>query len=72
MLLNMLPNRNTPQAGYDLRAAREAAGISRARLAALADCSPAMIEIIEAGAVPKRSAVLARCRLALQDAGGCR
>lgn len=44
--------------GHDLRTAREGAGLTRAELAALADCSLASLGNIEAGAVPKRSAVL--------------
>jgi transcriptional regulator with XRE-family HTH domain len=62
---------NSRQAvGHELRADREAAGLSRFKLAALADCSPGQIQAIENGAVPKRSAVLARCRAVLVELGG--
>jgi len=44
----------------DLRAERERAGLTRADLAARVDCSLAMLGNLEAGAIPKRSAVLER------------
>ena len=54
-------------AGRELRAAREARGITRAQLAGLAQCSLASLDRIEQGAVPRRSAVLARAWDALAD-----
>lgn len=58
---------NNPRArvGRELRAQREAAGLSRHKLAALAGCGPSQIQAIENGAVPRRSRVLAGCRAAL-------
>lgn len=44
--------------GHDLRRLREEAGLTRAQLAALADCSLTALGNIEQGAVPKRSRVL--------------
>lgn len=56
------------RAGQELRAAREALGISRAQLAGLADCSLASLDKIEQGAVPRRSRVLAQAWAALASA----
>ena len=47
-------------AGRDLRAARERLGISRARLAGLANVSLASLDRIEQGACPRRSRVLSQ------------
>jgi transcriptional regulator with XRE-family HTH domain len=58
---------STGEPGRDLRTLREVAGLTRAELAIAADCSPAMLQLIEAGAVPKRSRVLARARLVLAE-----
>lgn len=57
----------TTDRGRALRSAREAAGITRAHLAALADCSLASLAQIEQGAVPRRSRVLARAWQALAE-----
>lgn len=50
----------TSSPGRDLRAARERLGISRARLAGLADVSLASLDRIEQGACPRRSRVLSQ------------
>jgi predicted transcriptional regulator len=42
----------------ELRQTREAAGLTRAQLAGLADCSMAFIANVEQGYVPKRSPTL--------------
>jgi transcriptional regulator with XRE-family HTH domain len=47
-------------AGHDLRAARERAGLTRCQLAGLAGCAISSLGFIEQGAVPARSAVLDR------------
>jgi transcriptional regulator with XRE-family HTH domain len=47
----------TTEPGHDLRAARKRAGLTRAELAILAGCSMASLGNIEAGVIPKRSAV---------------
>jgi len=46
--------------GEDLRAARQEAGLTRADLARLVGCSLASLGNLEAGAIPRRSAVLER------------
>lgn len=58
--------------GEDLRASRERAGLTRARLAGLAGCSISTLAAIEQGAVPKRSGVLDRVAevLAAREADG--
>jgi transcriptional regulator with XRE-family HTH domain len=56
------------QVGAELRAARERAGLTRAQLAARAGCSMSMLGDIEAGAVPRRSAVLGRVQAVLDEA----
>ncbi len=48
----------TTGVGHDLRAARTAAGLTRADVARLAGCSLAALGNIEQGYVPKRSRVL--------------
>jgi transcriptional regulator with XRE-family HTH domain len=53
--------------GQDLRVARERAGLSRARLAGLAGCSPASVQNLEAGYAPKRSQVMERVQAALAE-----
>jgi transcriptional regulator with XRE-family HTH domain len=55
----------TSSPGRDLRAARERLGISRARLAGLADVSLASLDRIEQGACPRRSRVLSQAWAAL-------
>ncbi|MGO8907365.1 MAG: helix-turn-helix domain-containing protein [Solirubrobacteraceae bacterium] len=52
-------------AGSDLRAERERLGVSRARLAGLANCSLASLGGIEQGACPRHSKVLERAWAAL-------
>ncbi|MGI8623714.1 MAG: helix-turn-helix domain-containing protein [Solirubrobacteraceae bacterium] len=46
--------------GFDVRSARQAVGLTRAQLAVRADCSLASLGNIEAGVIPRRSAVLER------------
>jgi hypothetical protein len=61
------------QTGTNLRDARERANLTRAQLAAMADCSIAQLANIEWGAVPRHSKVLHRAWSALDDhepAGG--
>ncbi len=58
----------TTRSGHDLREARRRVGITRARLADLADCSIASLDRIEQGAVPKRSRVLERAWMAIERA----
>lgn len=55
--------------GQDLRRAREAAGITRAELAALADCSLSQLANIEQGATPRHSKVLERAWTAIAQSG---
>lgn len=50
----------TRHSGSELRAARERAGLTRAELAQLADCSLAHIANCEHGAVPRHSPTLDR------------
>jgi transcriptional regulator with XRE-family HTH domain len=50
-----------------LRAARKAVGLTRAQLAGLTGCSVASLGWIEAGAVPKRSAVLERALAVIDE-----
>lgn len=51
----------------DIRAARRAAGLSQAKLAAQANCSVSMLQLLESGYRPAgRSAVLARVLEALR------
>lgn len=59
--------------GHDLRRLRQRAGMTQARLAALAACSLTTIQNIEAGAVPRQSAALDRINRVLKDAkrAGC-
>jgi transcriptional regulator with XRE-family HTH domain len=56
-----------PEAGAQLRAARERRGWTRAQLAARAGRSYAQIGQIEAGAVPRRSGVLLDAWAALES-----
>jgi transcriptional regulator with XRE-family HTH domain len=56
----MVTASNTRQDGDVLRATRKALGMTRAQLAAAAECSIASLGFIEAGAVPRRSQVLDR------------
>ena len=58
---------NTTSVGRELRAAREAAGLTRAQLAGMAECSLSSLDAIEQGAVPKRSAVLERAFAVLEE-----
>jgi transcriptional regulator with XRE-family HTH domain len=53
--------------GRRLREARERAGLTRAELAALINCSLAHLANIEQGAVPKRSRVVQAARTALAN-----
>ncbi|MGO9320250.1 MAG: helix-turn-helix domain-containing protein [Solirubrobacteraceae bacterium] len=65
----MTTNYSNTHAGHiasDLRDRREHAGLTRARLAGLAGCSPTSLANIEDGAIPKRSEVLKRA-LAVLD-----
>jgi transcriptional regulator with XRE-family HTH domain len=55
-----MTNTTTTHSGLNLRSARKRAGLTRAQLAQLADCSLASLANIEQGAVPKHSAVLER------------
>ena len=55
-------------AGADLRQARERLCLSRAQLAGLADCSFSQLSLIEQGAAPKRSRVLAKAWAAIDAA----
>jgi transcriptional regulator with XRE-family HTH domain len=57
MLLGMATT-TTNKPGQTLREARERAGLTRTRLAALVGCSLAQLANIEQGAVPRRSRVL--------------
>ena len=52
----------------DLRARRIAAGLSQQALATEARCSIGMVRQLEAGAVPRHSAVLGRVLQALAEA----
>lgn len=56
---------NTTTTGAELRARRKAAGLTQAELARAADCSLSIIGHFEAGAIPKRSAVLLNVLAAL-------
>lgn len=58
---------NNSNRGRRLRRERESAGITRAQLAELADCSIASLGYIEQGAVPRRSAVLDAAFAALEN-----
>lgn len=60
-----MPTTTTNNAGRDLRAARERAGLSRTQLASLAGCSLAALANIEQGAVPRRSRVLTQALAAI-------
>lgn len=51
--------------GAELRQRRKAAGLTQAELARRADCSLSIVGQFEAGAIPKRSTVLARVLSAL-------
>lgn len=57
----------TDDRGARLRAERERLNVPRAKLAAKARCSLAQLGAIEAGAVPRKSAVLARAQDALRE-----
>lgn len=57
----------TNRVGRDLREAREAAGLTRAELAALTGCSISSLGNIEQGAVPKESRVLEAARRAIAE-----
>ena len=48
-----------------MRQRREALGLSRHKMAAIAEVSPAQIQTVEAGGVGPRSRVLASIRVAL-------
>jgi transcriptional regulator with XRE-family HTH domain len=61
---------DTADTAAEIRAARERAGLTRAQVAARAGCSMSMLGDIEAGAIPKRSAVLDRVRTVLDEATG--
>jgi len=63
--LSIMPFTSSSSAGQDLRNAREQLGISRARLAGLADCSLSSLAWIEQGACPRRSRVLVQAWAAL-------
>ncbi len=63
---SMPTTNSTGHIGRDLRSAREALGITRAQLAALAGCSLASLDAIEQGAVPRRSRVLTEAVAALE------
>jgi transcriptional regulator with XRE-family HTH domain len=68
-------NNNTTSArtyatSAELRAARQRVGMSRARLAGLVGCSPTSLANFEAGAIPKRSAVLERALAVLAEHEG--
>lgn len=52
----------TGQVAGELREARKARGLTQAQLAGLAGCSLSIIGAIEAGAVPRQSAVVERVR----------
>jgi predicted transcriptional regulator len=54
----------------ELRAARERAGLTRAQAAHRGECSLSTIANAEDGAMPRRSAALARVWAALAEAGG--
>jgi transcriptional regulator with XRE-family HTH domain len=58
----------TKTGGHLLREARLSAGLTRAELASLVGCSYSMLGNIEQGAVPQRSAVLARAWAAIDSA----
>ncbi|MGI8845693.1 MAG: helix-turn-helix domain-containing protein [Thermoleophilaceae bacterium] len=51
--------------GEELRNARLAAGLTQAQLAVRADCSLGSLGNMEAGAIPRRSAVLERVQAIL-------
>jgi transcriptional regulator with XRE-family HTH domain len=52
-------------AGEALRAARESAGVTRSKLATLADVSVSTLALIETGCVPRRSVALTKAWTAL-------
>ncbi len=54
----------------ELRELRLRVGMTQAQLASRAECSLSMIAVIEAGAVPRRSAVVGRLRAVLVAAHG--
>jgi len=58
--VSLTANNPRCEGGRTLRAARESVGLTRARLADLADCSISSLGFIEQGATPERSAVLER------------
>jgi len=58
---------NARQTASDLRTRREQVGLTRARLAGLAGCSPTTLANIEDGAIPKRSAALERALVVIAD-----
>ncbi len=65
-----MPITTTPRVGPELRSAREAVGISRERLARLADCSVNWVEQLEnRAAAPARSEALPRIWRALDALG---
>ena len=59
---------NTSDAVGDLRKRREAADLSQLAVALRADCSPAMVGLVDRGYRPHRSAVIERIDRALSDA----
>lgn len=61
-------NCSTISGGAELRLARERAGVTRAELAGRAGVSLSQLAAIEAGAVPRRSAVLDRALRELANA----
>lgn len=67
---------NTNGGGGDIRQRRRALGVSQLELAQLAECSPAMVGLLDRGYRPHRSAVLDRVNAVLNhstsnDAVGC-
>lgn len=69
----MTPTTATPSAASvgtvasELRELRARAGMTRAQVAALAGCSLSALGNLEAGAIPRRSAVLERVRALLEQ-----
>jgi len=59
---------NTSDAVGDLRKRREAADLSQLAVALRADCSPAMVGLVDRGYRPHRSAVIERIDRVLSDA----
>jgi predicted transcriptional regulator len=67
---NMTTTNYNAGVNTDLRAARQAVGLTRARLAGLAGCSVSSLGFIEAGAVPRHSAVLDRAFMVIAQMRG--